>query len=881
MLLERKIAAGYAVALGFLLFIGGYAWWSAARSAETFRLVDHTHQVLYRLESSLTDILNMQTASRGFLLTGKESFLDPFAAGSARIEGNLQKLRELTRDNPAQQDLLAALEDSMRRSLSRMRGRIARQREGRFNAVAETASLEAGNANIAEIRAVISKMEGIERRLLAERSADARLGQRRAVMIFGLGTLLAAGLVVGAGLVVRKDFYQRVKAEAERDRFFSLSLDLLCISSGDGYFKRVSPAVTDILGWTMEEFLARPYLEQIHPDDRAASLREVERQLTGGQRVLQFENRFRHKDGSWRTLSWRSVPQPGGLMYAIARDVTDAKRNEAVLEHERYLLRTLMDNTPEDIYFKDRAGRFLRNNQRHARRLGLADPTQAAGRTDFDFFSEEHARQAYADEQEVMRTGQPMTKEEKETWPDGHVTWALTTKLPLRDEKQEIVGTFGISRDITDRRHAEEKIQELNNRLSTQNRRLNAIFESLPGLCLVLTPDLRIVTATDAYLKATMTRREQIGNRHLFEVFPDNPGNPAADGVRNLRTSLERVLQTTAPDTMAIQKYDVRRPDGNFEERFWSPINSPVLGADGRLEYIIHRVEDVTEFMRRKDAGAADEQGLRTRLERMEAEVFQSAQQIQAANRKLELANNELEAFSYSVSHDLRAPLRHIDGFAGLLRKSSGAALGDQGRRQLDTISNAARQMGRLIDDLLSFSRMSRAQVQPVEIDQNALIAALIQENGLAKTSPPVEWRIAPLPPVRADSAMLRQVWLNLLDNAVKYSGKTPAPCVEIGHQQDPNTREQVFFVRDNGAGFDMRYVDKLFGVFQRLHGPAEFEGTGIGLANVRRIITRHGGRTWAEGRVGAGATFYFSLPREEKAEGGMQNAEAGSTDEK
>ena len=415
--------------------------------------------------------------------------------------------------------------------------------------------------------------------------------------------------------------------------------------------------------------------------------------------------------------------------------------------------------------------------------------------------------------------------------------------------------------DITGRRQAEEKIRELNHRLSTQNRQLGAIFESLPGLCLVLTPDLVIVTATDAYLKATMTERENIRNRNLFEVFPDNPDDPAADGPRNLRASLDRVRQTAAPDTMAIQKYDVRRPDGSFEERFWSPINSPVFGADGRLEYIIHRVEDVTEFVHRKNAGTESEMGLRTRLERMEAEVFRSAQQIQAANRQLEIANKELEAFSYSVSHDLRAPLRHIDGFAGLLRKNAAAVLDDQGRRHLDTISGAARQMGRLIDDLLSFSRMGRANVQPVEVDQDALIAAIIHEGGLTKAPRPVEWLIAPLPRVRADPAMLRQVWFNLLDNAVKYSGKTPAPRVEVGHHRDAATCEQVFFVRDNGAGFDMRYVDKLFGVFQRLHGPAEFEGTGIGLANVRRIITRHGGRTWAEGRVGAGATFFFSLP--------------------
>lgn len=228
---------------------------------------------------------------------------------------------------------------------------------------------------------------------------------------------------------------------------------------------------------------------------------------------------------------------------------------------------------------------------------------------------------------------------------------------------------------------------------------------------------------------------------------------------------------------------------------------------------------------------------------------------------QLETANKELEAFSYSVSHDLRAPLRHIDGFAGLLQKNV-AGLDEKGRRHLEVISQAARQMGRLIDDLLAFSRMSRAHLELTEVDQAALVAGIIRQGGwIQAVNHAIQWEVAPLPRVFADYAMLQQVWFNLIDNAVKYSGKVPQPCIEIGHRTEPTTNETVFYVRDNGAGFDMKYVDKLFGVFQRLHGAAEFEGTGIGLANVRRIIARHGGRTWAEGAPGQGATFYFSLP--------------------
>jgi light-regulated signal transduction histidine kinase (bacteriophytochrome) len=234
---------------------------------------------------------------------------------------------------------------------------------------------------------------------------------------------------------------------------------------------------------------------------------------------------------------------------------------------------------------------------------------------------------------------------------------------------------------------------------------------------------------------------------------------------------------------------------------------------------------------------------------------------------ELEEANKELESFSYSVSHDLRAPLRHIDGFANLLAKHADPVLDEKGRRFLTTIANAALQMGRLIDDLLSFSRMGRAPLTARALTQNTLVAEVLREGNFAVDHPNIKWKIGTLPAIDADPAMLRQVWYNLIDNAVKYSGKSPHPQIQIGSLSpekpvNGSPAEHVFFVRDNGVGFDMNYVDKLFGVFQRLHGPSEFEGTGIGLANVRRIVTRHGGRTWAEGRVGEGATFYFSIPK-------------------
>ncbi|MDZ4732222.1 MAG: CHASE3 domain-containing protein [Nitrospirota bacterium] len=242
------------------------------------------------------------------------------------------------------------------------------------------------------------------------------------------------------------------------------------------------------------------------------------------------------------------------------------------------------------------------------------------------------------------------------------------------------------------------------------------------------------------------------------------------------------------------------------------------------------------------------------------AERRRVAAELQSRGELLQAANKELEAFSYSVSHDLRAPLRHIDGYATLLSRAAGEALNDKARRYLQTISDSAKQMGQLIDDLLVFSRMGRQDMLRTTVNLDQLVKTVLHDLRLDLQGRTISWTMHPLPNVSGDPAMLRQVFVNLISNALKFTATRPETKIEIGAVRR-NSGEAEVFVRDNGVGFDMQYVNKLFGVFQRLHRNDEFEGTGIGLANVRRIIHRHGGRTWAEGAVDQGATFYFSLP--------------------
>jgi PAS domain S-box-containing protein len=244
----------------------------------------------------------------------------------------------------------------------------------------------------------------------------------------------------------------------------------------------------------------------------------------------------------------------------------------------------------------------------------------------------------------------------------------------------------------------------------------------------------------------------------------------------------------------------------------------------------------------------------------VEQKVTELNRQLEGKVEQISDVNRELEAFSYSVSHDLRAPLRHISGFAGKLETQLGEHADERSRHYIDVISSSSRRMAQLIDDLLVFSRLGRGALRLQTVDMQSLVEearALVESDTRDRR---IDWKIAPLPIVIGDENMLRTVWQNLLGNAVKYTGNRERGQIEVSIDRTPGG-DYEFAVRDNGAGFDMQYAGKLFGVFQRLHRASEFPGNGIGLANVRRIIARHGGRTWAEGELDRGATFHFSLP--------------------
>jgi PAS domain S-box-containing protein len=313
------------------------------------------------------------------------------------------------------------------------------------------------------------------------------------------------------------------------------------------------------------------------------------------------------------------------------------------------------------------------------------------------------------------------------------------------------------------------------------------------------------------------------------------------------------------PEWEHVLGYPIAELEGNVFLDYVHPDD-----VDGTLQAIdsLSEQQDVVNFANRYRTKDGSYRWIEWKSHPVGDLIYAAARDITArkiTELALEEASKELESFSYSVSHDLRAPLRHVSGFVELLKQNSADRLDEHGQHYLETIAESATDMGTLIDDLLAFSRMGRAAMTMERLDLGDMVREYIADLDNGTKERGIEWIIGELPAVHADRSMMRQILANLLGNAVKYTRKRERPRIEVGAY--PDDGEVVVFVRDNGVGFDMAYVDKLFGVFQRLHDATEFEGTGIGLANVRRVISRHGGRTWAEGAVGQGATFYFSLP--------------------
>lgn len=412
------------------------------------------------------------------------------------------------------------------------------------------------------------------------------------------------------------------------------------------------------------------------------------------------------------------------------------------------------------------------------------------------------------------------------------------------------------------------------------------VIESVSSIYIILSTELNILYVNEALEKASMRRREDIIGLNLFEVFPDNPADKNADGVSNLSNSLHSVIKNKKQHTMAVQKYDIQRPDGTFEVRYWSPLNIPVLNSENEIEYIIHRVEDVTEFVLIKNEQKNKDNiniGLQKKVSDMEVEIIKRSREIQELNfelenkvkertetllkreatlekqnKKLQNQNKELEQFTYIASHDLQEPLRSLISFSELLEKEFIGKLGENGEFYINFISKSSKRMQLLVKGLLDYSRIGREK-NLVEIDCNQIMKDVLTDMIITIKESNAEITVSDLPQLKGYETEIRQLFQNLVSNALKFRKKDVAPKIEIFAQKRED--DWLFSVQDNGIGIEENNKQKLFVIFKRFNNREEYEGTGIGLAHCKKIAELHGGTIWADSKFGEGSTFYFTIP--------------------
>lgn len=412
-----------------------------------------------------------------------------------------------------------------------------------------------------------------------------------------------------------------------------------------------------------------------------------------------------------------------------------------------------------------------------------------------------------------------------------------------------------------------------------------AIVEQTTSPYLFLKPDIpdyTIIGVNEAYLAATMTRREEIIGKKMFDIFPDNPSEQEVGATQNLRKSFDRVVINRVPDTMAVQKYDIRRPNGEWEERWWIPVNSPVFAPDCTMICIIHHVIDVTQFFLLKKSKDVEEMfsgEAQRKMEVVKAEVYARGQEIQKANRQLEhlqealkssyrdcqavakelkRSNTELEQFAYFVSHDLQEPLRAVVGFLAFLKQDMAGALNENALDDINEAVAGTQRMQVIIQDLLSYSRVSTRGAEFKNVCMRSAVDIAIDELHAAINECDARIVVETLPTVAADLTQMTLLFQNLIGNAIKFRGqKRPQIHIFAKHED----KEWIFSISDNGIGIEPQYHETVFQIFQRLHTREEYSGTGIGLAVCKRIVERHGGKIWVESKAGEGSTFSFTIP--------------------
>ena len=633
-------------------------------------------------------------------------------------------------------------------------------------------------------------------------------------------------------ITTRKNMEEALRRSEQRFRQLAESIQSVfwLWAPTDKEFLYVSPAYEKIWGRSPESLTRRPesFIETVHPEDRPAVQRKIAAQDAGEETLSEY--RIIRPDGAMRWVRDRAFPLQDnrGRVYRIAgisEDITERKEAQLAMQEKEIKFRAIFEHSFDAIGVSH-DGLLVMVNPALVRLYGCDSADELIGTPVSELVVKDERERVVAYAAQRQRG---------EAAPSNYLSRGIRrdgTELEIEVD----VSTFELRgsphilfmlRDVTARRKAEESLRKSEHSLRLAQR-------------------IGRIGSWEADLnRDTLDWSEE--TYRIFGCIPEN-FTPTECGFFELvhpddRMTVRRVSdQSLSHGKYYSVDYRIIRPDGT--ERQLVQQARIVRNDDGKPVQMIGTVQDITE---RKRA----EESLRVLNEQLEARV-------QERTRQLEQANRELESFSYSVSHDLQAPVRAINGFVQILREDHHQRMDAEMVRLCEVIASNSRRMGEMIEDLLSFSKLDAHEFRTAPTDMKSLAALVASEQVVAANSAALV-RIGELPPASVDESIFRQVFSNLISNALKYSRSNSAPEIEVGARTEGE--EVVYFVRDNGVGFDMRYAGKLFKVFQRLHQTEQFEGTGVGLAIVQRVVQRHGGRVWAESAPGRGATFHFALP--------------------